>query len=311
MATDHPGPQPQVQAVLSEVVGGRAGAGHLVGRRHVVQHLLLGGGRVLGRVLEAARRRVPRVVVGDLAVGRVQARAGCGGGILLPVDGVGVAPRPQGSLHRLRGGGGGDALLQREQLAGLPALRHRLRRREGEGVRGGGAAARLHAAAAAELLDLRGGAEVLGPGAELALARPVDLLQELHGDREDVGGRRPRVVVRVARALPVSPRSCSPRPRRLLPGSAASLVPSVLLLAGWAGLVEGGEPELEAGLAVPGAEVPRLPGLPLAGPRLPRAAAGGDHHGLAPGHGLHRVPALRPAPVPGVATRGLLRGGQG
>ena len=241
-----------------------------------------------------------------MGVGR--GRAGAGGGVLLPVDGVGVAPRPQGSLHRLRGGGGGDALLQREQLAGLPALRHRLRRREGEGVRGGGAAARLHAAA--ELLDLRGGAEVLGPGAELALARPVDLLQELHGDREDVGGRRPRVVVRVARALPVSPRSCSPRPRRLLPGSAASLVPSVLLLAG-PGLVEGWEPELEAGLAVPGAEVPRLPGLPLAGPRLPRAAAGGDHHGLAPGDGLHRVPALRPALVPGVATRGLLRGAQG
>ena len=71
MATDHHGPQPQVRAVLSEVVGGRAGAGHLVGRRHVVQHLLLGGGRVLGRVLEAARRRVPRVVVGDLAVGWV------------------------------------------------------------------------------------------------------------------------------------------------------------------------------------------------------------------------------------------------
>ena len=309
MATDHHGPQPQVRAVLSEVVGGRAGAGHLVGRRHVVQHLLLGGGRVLGRVLEAARRRVPRVVVGHLAVGWVQARAGAGGGVLLPVDGVGVAPRPQGSLHRLRGGGGGDALLQREQLARLPALGPRLRRREGESVRGGGAAARLHAAA--ELLDLRGGAEVLGPGAELALARPVDLLQELHGDREDVGGRRPRVVVSVARALPVPPRSCSPRPRRLLPGSAASLVPSVLLLAGWAGLVEGGEPELEAGLAVPGAEVPRLPGLPLAGPRLPRAAAGGDHHGLAPGDGLHRVPALRPALVPGVATRGLLRGAQG
>ena len=268
-----------------------------------MQHLLLGGGRVLGRVLEAARRRVPRVVVGDLAVGRVQAGAGAGGGVLLPVDGVGVAPRPQGPLHWLRGGGGGDALLQREQLAGLAALGPRLRRREGEGVRGGGAAARLHAAAA-ELLDLRGGAELLGPGAELALARPVDLLQELHGDREDVGGRRPRVVVRVARALPVSPRSCSPRPRRLLPGSAASLVPSVLL-AGWAGLVEGGQPELEAGLGVPGGEVPRLPGLPLAGPRL--AAAGGDHHGLAPGDGLHRVAALRPALVPGVATSGLLR----
>ena len=103
MATDHPGPQPQVRAVLSEVVGGRAGAGHLVGRRHVVQHLLLGG----GRVLEAARRRVPRVMVGHLAVGRQG-----GGGILFPENGL------AGRAVVLGGGPGHGLFVPRVVLTG-------------------------------------------------------------------------------------------------------------------------------------------------------------------------------------------------
>ena len=99
------------------------------------------------------------------------------------------------------------ALLQREQRGLDPLLE------AGEGVGHQAVSDRVLGRARPELLYLRAGTEL--PGPELAGARPVDLLQELHRDGEDVlvapgpGLRRllgPRVVILVGLDVRVAPR---------------------------------------------------------------------------------------------------------